>query len=170
MGYHLVADFFAQRADLQMQAQLDDNQYSESELISIKVPATLPPYTLSSSVFEHMEGSIDIKGVNYRYVKRRFLNDSLELLCIPNMQKTSINNARDEFFKLANDFVSYSGAKKTSTPHRDVKIEKQDLTNEHYFDLQQELSPNNFVYGNTKYLVHLSDYLDQLDRPPQVES
>jgi hypothetical protein len=168
MGYHLVADYFSQQADLQMQAQLDDNQYSESELISIKVPATLPPYTESSSVFEHMEGSIDIKGVNYRYVKRRFLNDTLELLCIPNMQKTSINNARDEFFKLANDFVSYTGAKKTNTPHHDVKIEKQDLTNEHYFDLKHQINPVALIYGQINYLVHHSDFLDQLDRPPQV--
>lgn len=170
MGYHLVADFFAQRADQQMQAQLDDNQYSESELISIKIPATLPPYTESSTVFEHMEGSIDIKGVNYRYVKRRFLNDTLELLCIPNMQKTSINNARDEFFKLANDFVSYTGTKKANTPHHDVKIAKQDLTNEHYFDLKQQISPSTLVYGQHKYLVHLSEFLDQLDRPPEAES
>jgi hypothetical protein len=170
MGYHLVADYFAQQADQQMQAQLDDNQYAESELISIKVPATLPPYTESSNVFEHMEGSIDIKGVNYRYVKRRFFNDSLELLCIPNMQKTSINNARDEFFKLANDFVTYSGAKKTSTPHHGVKIEKQDLTNEHYFDLKQQMNPIASVYGQNNYLFHLSDFLDQLDRPPESES
>ncbi len=170
MGYHLVADYFSQQADLQMQAQLNDNQYSEAELISIKVPATLPPYTESSAVFEHMEGSIDIKGVNYRYVKRRFLNDTLELLCIPNMQKISINNARDEFFKLANDFVSYTGAKKTSSHHHEIKLAKQDLTNEHYFDLRQQTNVCGITYVYNKYLLPLSKFLDQLDRPPQTES
>src|ERR1019366_10094 len=99
-GYRFVADYFENRADYEMQAKLDINNYAESDLISIKVPLSLP-YGPNSKNFEKVEGNIEIKGVSYQYVKRRFYNDTLELLCIPNTAKTTIKNAKDEFSKMA---------------------------------------------------------------------
>ena len=41
-GYRIVADYFENKASVEMQAQLDVNNYAEADLISIKVPVSLP--------------------------------------------------------------------------------------------------------------------------------
>ncbi len=110
-GYRLYTDFLENKADTEMQAKLDVSDYNETDLVTIRVATSLPPYTNSSQSFQNISGSIIIAGINYNYVKLRFYNDTLEMKCIPNHDKTGIMNARDEFSKLANDFVNLSGKK-----------------------------------------------------------
>lgn len=111
-GHRLLTGYLEARAEAQLQAQLDNNDYSEQDLVYLKIAAPLP-YGTSSETFERVEGNIAINGVNYSYVKRRFYKDSLELACIPNTIRTGIQNARDEFFKLAYDLTHASqGSKK----------------------------------------------------------
>lgn len=169
-GYRLLTNYFETNADNQMQAELDLNHYNESDLIHIKVAASLP-YGTSSEKFERVEGSIDINGVNYTYVKRRFYQDSLELLCIPNTVRAGIKNARDEFAKLANDFVTNNtSSKKASSNHtHSAKFSVQDFTDDQLFFSWQfrniDLSGtwNSLVYADLK-----SEYLSRLERPPQA--
>lgn len=168
-GYRLLTNYFERRADIQMQADLDQNNYNQSDLISIKVSASLP-YINSSEKFERVDGNIDINGVNYTYVKRRFYNDSLELLCIKNTARASVTNARDEFARLANDFVSNNSSKKaTSHQTHSAKFSVQDFTDDHYFFAWQfwntDLSGtwHSMVFADLK-----SEYLSRLDRPPQA--
>ena len=168
-GYRLFSDYFENKADMQLQAALDKNQYNESDLIRIKVAASLP-YGSSSEQYERVDGSIDINGVNYTYVKRRFYQDSLELLCIPNTAKASIKNARDEFAKLANDFVLNNNSKKAPSHHpHSAKFSVQDFTSDHYFfswqfrKADQSGTWNTMIYADLK-----SEFLSRLDRPPQA--
>jgi hypothetical protein len=112
IGYRLLTDYLEKKADIAMQAKLDESDYNEADLFTIKVPTNLPPYTNNNSTdFQNIKGSITIAGVNYNYVKLRFYNDTLEMKCIPNQERTGIMNARDEFSKLANDFVNLNGKK-----------------------------------------------------------
>ena len=169
VGYRFVADYFENKADIQLAALIDENNYNESELISIKLPASLP-YGVNSSNFERTDGNVDINGVNYKYVKRRFYKDSLELLCIPNIEKTGIKNARDEFYKLANDFVSNNSASKKSTSNHShtVKFSLQDFTNAHNFAFNQQSISTTQKYFITNIDVRSFDYLQRLDQPPQA--
>jgi hypothetical protein len=105
-----------QHADRMLIADLDKNNYSESELISIKVPVVHLSYYVNSRDFERVDGKIEIEGVQYNYVKRRLFNDSLELLCIPNKKATQLKTARDEFFKLVND-LQHPGHSKKADQH-----------------------------------------------------
>lgn len=169
-GYRFLSDYFESRAGLQLQAELDLNHYNESDLIHIKVAASLP-YGTSSEKFERVDGNIDINGVNYTYVKRRFYQDSLELLCIPSMAKTSIKNARDEFARLANDFVNNNTSSKKAPSHHNhsAKFSVQDFTNDHHFfswqfrDTDLSGTWNAMIFADMK-----SEYLSRLDRPPQA--
>ncbi len=97
-------------------ARLDDNNYDETELISIKVPADHLGYYINSKQFERVDGQIEINGTAYNYVKRRVYNDSVELLCIPNHTAMQIKSAKDEFFKLVND-LQHPGQGKKSDSH-----------------------------------------------------
>ncbi|HTQ64717.1 MAG TPA: hypothetical protein VMI12_07960 [Puia sp.] len=115
-GYRLLTSYVEDKADVQLKAQLDDNKYDESQLISIKVPANHLGYYVNSAQFERVDGKIEIEGVQYNYVKRRLYNDSVELLCIPNHQAMQLATARDEFFKLVND-LQHPGQGKKSDSH-----------------------------------------------------
>ena len=168
-GYRLLSDYMAANADEQLQARLDKDQYDEADLIRIKVPASLP-YGTSSENFERVEGNIDINGVNYTYVKRRFFQDTLEVLCIPNMERAGIKNARDEFARLANDFVTNNTSKKAASHHNHVvKYSVQDFTDDHHFFSWQFRDTDLSGTWNTMAFAHMeSAYLSRLERPPQA--
>ncbi len=116
VGYQLYTAIMEQHADKTLIASLDENNYSESDLLSIKVPAVHLSYYVNSKDFERVDGKVEIEGVQYNYVKRRLFNDSLELLCIPNKKATQFKTAREEFFKLVND-LQLPGHSKKADPH-----------------------------------------------------
>ena len=169
-GYHLFTDYLENKADQQLEASLDDNNYKESELISFKVPANLPYYTNSEN-YERVNGEININGVDYKYVKRRMYNDSVELLCIPNVTKTGLENARNDFYRLANDLVSNGASKKSTANHNHTtKFSVQDYTATQLIDM----NPSSRFLSNTAaiavYHRYKSIYLESLDQPPEAES
>ena len=113
-GYKLLSFYLEDKANRQLEARLDEDRYDESELISIKVPSTHLSYYNSSTQFERVDGQIEVGGVQYKYVKRRLFNDSLELLCIPNHTAMNLQTARNQFFQLVNDIQQHNGQGKKS--------------------------------------------------------
>lgn len=120
LGYRLLSAFLENRANSVMISALDEDQYDDSELVTIKLPSSLPYYTNSKS-FTRMDGEIEISGVHYNYVKCRMYKDSVEYLCIPNQARTKLDNARDEFYKLVNDLQHPSQNKKTDNNSSNIK-------------------------------------------------
>lgn len=116
-GYRLLNYWLENRADHQLEASLDNNSYDESELISIKVPSTHLSYYNSSDRFERVDGKIEVGGIQYKYVKRRLFNDSLELLCIPNQMAMRLHSVKNDFFKLVNDLQQQNSQGKKSGSH-----------------------------------------------------
>ncbi len=102
------------RATDKLQLQLDDNQYDQTKLISIKVPATYLSYYNNSEKFEPVQGQIEIGGLQYRFVKRRLFNDSIEMLCIQNSEAMHYKKANYDYFKLVYD-LQRPGGKKTGS-------------------------------------------------------
>jgi len=113
-GYRLVASFLEEQVNASIETALDENNYSDDQLISIKQPTNLPYYN-NSPTFQRVDGEIEIEGVHYKYVKVRIYNDSLELMCIPNTGKMNIEAAKADFSRLAADFQQADNAKKKST-------------------------------------------------------
>ena len=167
-GYRIISNYFEDRAEVNFQAVLDQDIYDEAALLHIKVPSNLP-YTNSSPAYESATGNIEINGVSYTFVKRRFLNDSLELLCIPNAEKTGIRNARDNFFRLANDFVSNNSDKKSNSSHPHIsKFSVQDFSNHHFFSWQfSSGAPLEIKWTTIRYDLG-DDFTSLQERPPQV--
>ena len=110
-GYRLLSSFLQEKAGSELITSLDNHQFNESDLVSIKLPSNLPYYT-NSKHFTRMDGEIEIDGIHYNYVKCRMYQDSLEYLCIPNTAKNRLSNARDEFYKLVNDLRTHTTNKK----------------------------------------------------------
>lgn len=164
----MLYNYLENESENALLTELDQDLYDESTLLHIKVPASLP-YGSNSAQYERVNGSIEINGVSYSYVKRRFYKDSLELLCVPNFAKAGIRSARDDFFRLANDFVANSSSKKNNNAHpHTIKFSVQDFTEAHFFSWQ-------FSGGNTLHIIQQlvcsplgDDYSKLLEHPPQV--
>src|ERR1700733_8110979 len=98
LGYRVLNDFMQDRANLQLQSQLDLRHYDESQLVSFKMPATSLAYYNNSAIFERVDGQIEINGIPYQYVKRRIYNDSIEFLCIPNQTALKLRVSGEDYF------------------------------------------------------------------------
>jgi hypothetical protein len=102
-GYGVLNGLLQEKASRRLEARLDRGQFDESELMTIKVPMSHLAYYNNFSVFERVNGTIEIKGVPCQYVERRIFNDTLELLCIPNKTVLKLRNNGEDYFRLVND-------------------------------------------------------------------
>ncbi len=111
-GYRLVISCMQYNSEAELEKQVDDNNYDETQLFSIKTKLDLP-YFSGSAAFERAYGSVTIEGNQYQYVKRRVHNDTLELLCIPNEIKTKLQSVKNELAKTFADAQSPTPKKNT---------------------------------------------------------
>jgi hypothetical protein len=113
-GYQLVNNYWQDRADRKLEASFDKDNFDESQLVSLKIPLTSLSYHNSSNAFERVDGQIEIAGIHYKYVKRRIFQDSLELLCIPNLAAMKLQTAKNDFFRQVNDLQQQGQQKKNN--------------------------------------------------------
>lgn len=85
-----------------MAIKVEQADYDESELISVKTYYPLP-YLTNSPDFERWDGEVNVNGIVYKYVKRRFVNDSIEFLCLPDHQLTQLKADKENLFRITND-------------------------------------------------------------------
>lgn len=111
-GYQLVINYLQDRADKELNIQLDNHQYNESELTELRIPLNMP-YQNNSSEFERVYGEITYNGIIYSFVKRKIEDGYLVLKCIPNKQKESIQK---EGHELAKSYNGIDQDQKSSTP------------------------------------------------------
>lgn len=128
IGYRLFTSYLENQSDSRLEAQLDNNNYDENQLMSIKFPVPSLSYYSNSALYERVNGQIEIGGIEYKYVKRRLYNDSLELLCIPNFVAMKLQLAKDDYFKLIND-LQHNGQNKKSGPHTNAS---KNLSGDYY--------------------------------------
>lgn len=108
------------RADMKLEAQLDANDFDESELITIKLPLQLS-YPTNWQEFERCDGEISIDGTVYKYVKRKIRYDSLILLCIPHEGKMKLKSSENHFYQLAYDLQAPNGGAKQGSEKASAK-------------------------------------------------
>ncbi len=130
-----------------MIASLDKNKYNENELMQIKCVLNAP-YVINNISYERCDGQIELNGIQYNYVKRMIRNDTLYLYCIPNNQKTELNNTKNQFAKQNSDNPS------GKTSEQSV-LKKVNLFSEYNcgllsfnFDLSQSSSHQNIDLNN----------------------
>lgn len=119
-GYRLWVSYKVNAASQSLQTALDKNNYNEDELIAVKKPINLPYYN-NTKEFNRADGEIEIDGVYYKYVKYRVYNGYLEMLCLPNTQKTKIKKAKDEFYKVVADIQKNASEKNKSNSGNTLK-------------------------------------------------
>lgn len=111
VGYRLWFDVLETNTDAAFTAQIDDGNYNEADLITVKVPINMP-YQVNRSGFERVDGEIEINGQVYKYVKRQVKSDTMTLLCIPHYEKTELQKKANEFAGKVNDLPANDNNKK----------------------------------------------------------
>lgn len=100
-GYTLVFRLLSQQNTTQTLQHIEEGNYSDDDLILVKVPVLLP-YASDWSEYERYSGEIEWGGVHYNYVKRKVLNDTLYLMCLPDMNRTKLSDAHDQYTRKVN--------------------------------------------------------------------
>lgn len=90
---------------------LDADSANLSETISIKIPITIP-YASDSREYERIDGVIEHNGEFLRFVKQRLYRDTLEIVCIRDVQHKKINQALVDYASSLTDKTSDMPASK----------------------------------------------------------
>ncbi|HEY2725810.1 MAG TPA: hypothetical protein VGI61_01445 [Parafilimonas sp.] len=121
IGYRFVFNALQAKADKELTANLDRNNYNEADLITITVPLSMP-YLTDSKDFERKDGEIILNGKIYHYVKQKISNGNLILKCLPDVQKMQLQTAKNDFFKNQTDLQNNSSSKKSNDNGRVIKL------------------------------------------------
>ena len=116
VGYRLLFDVLQQKANKELVAKLDNNQYNDADLITLTVPLSMP-YLTDSKDFERKDGEIKIDGKIYHYVKQKVFNGELILKCLPDEQKMNLQTAKNDFFKTQNDLQNNTSKNSGENSH-----------------------------------------------------
>jgi hypothetical protein len=116
-----------------------------------------------------VDGEMVINGVVYQYVQRRVYNDSIEIKVLANQDRLHIKNAREDFYKLAQD-LQKNGEDKKSIPVG--KSSSKLLTFDYISTNDQFELVNHIVLKNTIGSIYsdrlLSNCLDIQLPPPKI--
>ena len=163
-GYRIVTTILTKDADKQLEVQLDNEQYDESQLIEVRVALNVP-YQNDQAEFERHYGEMEVDGKYYTYVKRKIEDGFLILKCIPNSFKEKIKAAGNDFFKMANGLEDNHPDKQSNSNFaKNFWSEYDDREMNYSIDVFSTVLNKNFL-NNT---VSLSDtYRPAPAQPPE---
>ena len=78
VGYRLLFSVLQQKADKNIVAKIDKQDYNDADLITLTVPLSMP-YLTDSKDFERKDGEITLNGKVYHYVKQKISQGNLVL-------------------------------------------------------------------------------------------
>jgi hypothetical protein len=166
-GYQLVYNYMAGKSDATLELALDQNNYNDEDLISIKQPTNLPYYNSTAS-FQRIDGEVEIDGIRYKYVKCRVYNGYLEMLCIPNKGKMQIEQSKNDYAKVAHDFQQNDSPQKQDSPNKSFQKamgEYEELTLP-VIQCSSQLLTTNYVLVNSVF--EETHYFITQEQPPDT--
>ena len=155
-GYRILYYFAQQESDINLEKAFDKDQYSEEDLITIKIPISVP-YQVERKDFERFDGEIKLNGKIYKYVKRKVCDGNLVLLCLPDHNKMRLETAKNDLFKNSNDLQNTSSKKQGNS-----KPTGKNLSNEY----NQSLTEYRLAYYKILYNFGFSNQLCPLPTAP----
>jgi hypothetical protein len=125
-GYRFMISSLEKRVDTIVEMAIDNKEYSDAELIEIRVPLQMP-YQERYTDFERHYGEITIDGKIYAYVKRKIEGDVLVVKCIANPKKQELKNTAIELAKSTNgQDTENTGKKQTVTLQKNFSPDYDD--------------------------------------------
>jgi hypothetical protein len=162
----VLFDYFISQTNEHTLQKLDKGNYKDSELIEISIPLNLPYYT-SWNEYERYDGEIELNKVHYNFVKRKVVNDTLYLLCLPNEIKTELYKAKNEFAaKESGNTPSSSKKGYESFGKKNIETENN---HQHFQYSLIAISTN--TWQHTIFAARLTScYISSPAKPPEITS
>ena len=98
---------------MHFEASLDKGEYDIHDLVTLRVPLSMP-YLSDWKGFRRVDGEINFNGQHYRYVMRKVEKGQLVLLCLPDHNRSMLENGRNEYAAHSNDIAPSSPSKKNA--------------------------------------------------------
>lgn len=153
-----------QKATVRLEQKLDAGNYDVSQLVEVKLPLNLPYYT-DWSDYQTYYGQVELNGENYQYVKRKVVGDTLYLLCIPHVEKNTIQLAKTDYFKGVNN-IQHDGQQKGNQPPA-IKLMLTEFLENDVISLDAGSIASSLIFG-VKDIVYSSQYdLSTPAQPPE---
>jgi hypothetical protein len=111
LGYYGIFIGLQFANEKEMKALFDDDNFLPTEEITIKVPITIP-YANDSREFTRVDGEFDHEGEIYRMVKKRYISDTLYIVCVKDNTSKEIKQALNDYVK---SFTDKPSSEKGST-------------------------------------------------------
>jgi hypothetical protein len=111
IGYRFVLNYFTQQSSMELNDNIEANNYSSDDLVEIKIPLNNP--YISDQEYEEAYGETKVKGKYYQYVKKKISENTLYLMCLPNEKKEVLNNTKNN---LADNNNTATNKKESKNP------------------------------------------------------
>lgn len=164
IGYTLFFRLLQQHDTNQTITHIDTGKYTDEDLVLVKVPMELP-YSANLADYERYDGEIEWGGVHYNYVKRKMVNDTLYVLCLPNDHRTKLFNAEDKYGQQVNDMATSKQKESNSTVKKAILANEYDQPELIFSLITYIPTPRKHSSGFTASLLHI--YLDGSVQPPK---
>jgi hypothetical protein len=102
MGYYGVFMGLEYTNDRVMFSQFENNEYAESQTVSIKIPMAIP-YATDDADFKRVDGKFEHQGETFRLVKQKYSNDTLTVICYKDFKNGRIKEALADYVKTFGD-------------------------------------------------------------------
>ena len=122
------------QSSVKLNTAIEKNNYSEDDLVEIKIPLNNP--YISDHSYEDAFGETRIKGKSYQYVKRKISENTLYLMCLPNEEKAALTTAKNNL----------GGTHAQSAPNKNNQ--KSPLQNIIKAPQTEYLQTNQFLFAN----------------------
>ncbi|MGI4750993.1 MAG: hypothetical protein ACRYFB_10180 [Janthinobacterium lividum] len=106
-----------------MELKAEQISDQDKHLVILKIPINLP-YQTDWKDFEPTDGETVIKGITYKYVKRKVSRDTLILLCLEHQDKTQLEKSSDDYFKKSSGLESNPSKKIENKQAQEFYISK----------------------------------------------
>lgn len=149
-GYRIAFFYELQQSDKRLESSFDENQYKESELLTIRVPLSLP-YLPDNTAFERTDGEVKIDGKIYKYVKRRISEGELVLLCLPDYDKMRLQSEANDTYKSENLEVPNTSSSKKSGDSKGACFK----------NIFSEFNKGEAEFSSARFFFHKKNNLDK---------
>ena len=167
VGYKLLFSFLEQKANNTIVAKIDNQDYNDADLITLTVPLSMP-YLQDSKDFEKKDGEITLNGKVYHYVKQKISQGNLVLMCLPDEQKTHLQGAKDDFFRLANELQNNTSSKKSGENSQVIKLTISDYEELQTTNVDLYTAPVNKSFPSFSFYALLKGEGIMPEQPPEA--
>ncbi len=147
-GYNIVFTIAENNADKKIFERVYNSSYDEESLVKFEMPL-YNAYQMDNGDFQYVSGEITIGNRIYKLVKQRVIDGALQLYCLFDESKTPLLTARNEYFRVINDFDAKGSSESKNSKSNVIKLVISEYENfsSIVFSMPSALSNNSLPDG-----------------------